>query len=85
MSGAIICFFSGLIAEAADEPVKSALETDPSGWENITPAKDLKGCFRVPVTITGKLIHDQWHVENDLVVCDGDGSYDMLLLDRELR
>jgi len=49
------------------------------------PPKDLKGWFRVPIPATAKLIRDQWHVENDLLVCDGDGGHDILLLDRELR
>jgi hypothetical protein len=74
-----------LQAKAADEPVKSAFETNPAGWQDIMPPKDLKGWFRVPIPVTGKSIRDQWHVENGLLVCDGDGGHDMLLLDRELH
>ncbi len=72
-------------AKAADVSTKSALETDPAGWEDVLPPADLKGWFRVPIPATGKLIRQQWHVENGELVCDGDGGHDMLLLDRELH
>jgi hypothetical protein len=70
---------------AADEPTKSALESDPTGWKDIMPASDLKGWFRVPIPITGKLTRAQWHVQDGMLVCDGDGGHDMLLLDRKLH
>jgi len=71
-------------AEAAEG--KSALEADPQGWVDILPPADLKGWYRVPVPPTGKLGRDQWHVDGDkkLLICDGDGGHDMLLLDREI-
>ena len=69
---------------AADEPAKSSLETDPGGWVDITPPADLRGWTRVPIKTGGKLLRDQWHLENGLLVCDGDGGHDMLLLDREI-
>jgi len=76
---------SALRAQAEDAPTKSALESDPGGWVDIMPAPDLKGWFRVAIPATGKLIRAQWHVENGILVCDGDGGHDMLLYDRELR
>lgn len=75
----------GLKKAAADDATKSALETDPTGWQDIMPAPDLKGWFRVAIPATGKLIRDQWHVQNGMLVCDGDGGHDMLLLDKELH
>jgi hypothetical protein len=72
---------------AADSAAgKSALETDPEGWVDILPPKDLQGWYRVPVPPTGQLGRPQWHVdaENRILVCEGDGGHDMLLLEREL-
>ncbi|HTJ79465.1 MAG TPA: DUF1080 domain-containing protein [Rariglobus sp.] len=71
-------------ASAADSTGKSALETDPGGWEDIMPSPDLAHWIRVAVPATHALIRDQWHVQNGMLVCDGDGGHDMLLLDREL-
>ena len=73
--------------QAADAPeTKSALETDSQGWSDILPAADLKGWSRVPVPPTGKFGRDQWHVDTDakVLICDGDGGHDMLLLDKEI-
>lgn len=63
----------------------SALQTDPTGWTNILPSPDLKGWFRVPVPPKGKLGREQWHVDADrkVLICDGDGGHDMLLLDKQ--
>jgi hypothetical protein len=76
--------FHGRAADTAGG--KSALETDPQGWQDILPAADLKGWNRVPVPPAGKLGREQWHVDaaNKVLVCDGDGGHDMLLLDREI-
>ncbi len=63
----------------------SALSTDPTGWENILPPANLNGWLDVPIPAKAKLKHAQWHVDNNQVVCDGDGGHDMLLLDRKLR
>jgi hypothetical protein len=71
--------------EDATQPTPSALSTDVTGWEDIMPAPDLRGWFRVPIPTTGKLIRPQWHVVNGQLVCDGDGGHDMLLLDRKLH
>ncbi len=64
----------------------SRLESDPQGWEDILPAADLKGWYRVPVPPTGQLGRAQWHVDaaQKMLVCDGDGGHDMLLMDREV-
>jgi hypothetical protein len=70
-------------AEVAES--KSALDTDPQGWVDILPPADLKGWYRVPVPPTGKLGREQWHVDADkkVLLCDGDGGHDMLLLEKE--
>ena len=70
-------------ARGADTP--SALEADADGWVDILPPADLKGWHRVAVPPSGKLGRQQWHVDTDkkLLICDGDGGHDMLLLDKE--
>jgi hypothetical protein len=70
---------------AAVESTPSALEADPSGWENIMPPADLEGWSRVPVPPGAPLGKQQWHVEESgkVLVCEGDGGHDMLLCDRE--
>lgn len=69
-------------AEAA--PTKSALESDPGGWIDIMPPADLGGWSRVTVPPKGKLGREQWHVDTDrkVLICDGDGGHEMLLLDK---
>ncbi len=73
---------------AADQstPTPSALESQPDGWTDIMPPADLKGWYRVPVPPKGNLGREQWHVDSTgkILVCDGDGGHDMLLLDQEL-
>ena len=79
-----LCVWAVQSPARAAEETKSALESDSAGWADITPSADLKGWYRVPVPPTGKLGRDQWHVEKDVLVCDGDGGHDMLLNDKEL-
>ena len=76
-----------LTSMAAEPETKSALEADPQGWLDILPSADLKGWYRVPVPPTGKLGREQWHVDSDrkILICDGDGGHDMLMLDREIK
>ena len=71
-------------AGGAETP--SRLQSDPAGWMDILPPADLKGWYRVPVPPTGKLGREQWHVDTqkNVLICDGDGGHDMLLLDREI-
>ena len=71
-------------SNAADEQAKSALESDAKGWTDIMPPADLSGWVRVPIKAGAKLTRQQWHVENGLLTCDGDGGHDMLLLHREI-
>lgn len=75
------------LAAADSAPGKSALESDPQGWTDILPAPDLKEWSRVPVPPTGTLGRAQWHVdaEKKLLICDGDGGHDMLLLEKPAR
>jgi hypothetical protein len=84
---AAICFLSAwapLNAQADATP--SALEADSKGWTDFLPPADLKGWYRVTVPPNGKLGRDQWRVDADkkVLICDGDGGHDMLLLDKEL-
>jgi hypothetical protein len=72
-------------AEAKQSESKSLLDRDPQGWRDILPQADLKGWYRVAVPPTGKLGRQQWHIERDkkMLICDGDGGHDMLLLNEE--
>ncbi len=74
------------VVESTSEPTKSALQIDPEGWIDIMPRADLEGWSRVPVPPTGKLGRAQWHVDTDrkVLICDGDGGHDMLLLKKVL-
>jgi hypothetical protein len=76
--------FSGTNLWAAGEPTGSALETNPEGWVDIMPPADLSGWVRVPYKAGAKIMRQQWHVENGLLTCDGDGGHDMLLLNRQI-
>lgn len=74
------------VSSAKGAEGKSKLESDPEGWVDLLPGTDLKGWYRVPVPPTGQLGRQQWHVDADkkLLICDGDGGHDMLLLDKEI-
>lgn len=74
---------SSFAADAASG--KSQLEQDPEGWIDIMPPADLKGWYRVPVPPNAPLGREQWHVDaaGKVLVCDGDGGHDMLLLERQ--
>lgn len=82
----LACLF--VPAPAADQPeTKSALETDPKGWEDLLPGKDLKGWKRVPIPPGSELNKkNPWSVdaETKTLVCDGVGVHEMLLYDKEL-
>ena len=49
---------------AAADQVPSALEADPSGWEDIMPPAELTGWSRVPVPPGDPLGQPQWRVED---------------------
>lgn len=74
------------VDESAGVPIRSALQSDPEGWVDIMPRGDLEGWSRVPVPPKGKLGRAQWHVDTDrkVLICDGDGGHDMLLLKKVL-
>ena len=86
LGGAAVCFTASWLRAADATGTQSALEADPHGWVDLLPAADLKGWYRVPVPPGGKVGRAQWHVDADkkLLICDGDGGHDMLLLDKEL-
>jgi hypothetical protein len=79
------CLPTGPLQGAETPGTRSALEADPQGWVDILPPSDLKGWYRVPVPPSGQLGREQWHVdaEKHLLICDGDGGHDMLLLNQE--
>ena len=81
-----VCWGALRSRAAAEEPTKSALESDPQGWGDILPPASLDGWSRVPVPPKGALGRDQWHVDADrkVLVCDGDGGHDMLLYKKPL-
>ncbi len=76
----------GVKIEGVESTTKSALKTDPNGWVDIMPRADLAGWSRVPVPPKGTLGRAQWHVDTDrnVLICDGDGGHDMLLLKETL-
>jgi hypothetical protein len=79
----------GGLATPPDPPAladRSALESDPAGWKEITPGEKLDGWTRLPIPATGQLGRLQWHVDpaTKHLVCDGDGGHDWLRYDREL-
>ena len=83
---AVFVAFSATALRGADTTVtKSALESDPHGWQDILPAADLAGWYRVAVPPTGKLGREQWHLDagGEVLICDGDGGHDMLLTSKE--
>lgn len=74
----------GVVADS--EETKSTFQSEPEGWMDMMPTADLKGWYRVPVPPTGQLGREQWHVDTErkVLICDGDGGHDMLLLDKEI-
>ena len=65
---------------------KSALETEPAGWKDITPKANLAGWTRLPLPPGSTLGRAQWHVDpaTSYLVCAGDGGHDWLRYDREV-
>ena len=86
MTLALAWHLGGQSQAAVGAETPSALEAAPEGWVDILPQVDLKDWYRVAVPPTGKLGRQQWHVDSDkkMLICDGDGGHDMLLLDKEL-
>jgi hypothetical protein len=80
----LILGIGGSTACAADQPTKSALEADPRGWVDVMPPADLSGWIRVSYKAGAKITRQQWHVDNGVLTCDGDGGHDMLLLNRQI-
>jgi hypothetical protein len=64
----------------------SALETDPKGWLDLMPTKDLKGWRRVPLPPEEPLAKkNPWRLAADgkTLICDGVGIKEMFLHDKE--
>ena len=76
-----------MLASAAEQGEgKSALESDPSGWIDLFPAKDLKSWKRVPLPPEQKLgDKNPWSVDATAKVlhCDGVGVKEALLYEAE--
>ncbi len=75
-------------ATAAQQTRPSALESDPKGWKDIFPGKDLKGWKRLSIPPTNPVNpQNQWSVDagQRLLICDGTGGHEWLRYDRELR
>ncbi len=74
-----------VVSSAAGQESKSALESDPTGWVDILPGKDLAGWKRVPL---GSKLADKnpWKVdaESKVLVCDGVGVHEAFHYDKEL-
>lgn len=74
------------LAALAEEPTKTALEADPSGWIDLTPGKDLQGWKRVPIAPDEKLnAKNPWSMSQDgkTLICDGVGVKEMFLHETE--
>ena len=64
---------------------KSALEADPKGWKDVTPAK---GWVRVPIPATATLNpENQWRYDPKLklLICTGDKGHEMLRSNAEYK
>lgn len=71
-------------AGVAEQPGKSALESDPAGWIDIFPGDHLKGWTRVPIPPDEKLVDKAvWKVEGKVLHCDGVGVKEILRHERE--
>ena len=72
---------AALLCSAAES--RSALESDPKGWKDLTPAK---GWVRLPIPTTATLNpENQWRYDAKLglLICTGDKGHEMLSSDRE--
>lgn len=85
LAAAAFCTIPAPARAAESAPTRSALESDPQGWEDLLPPADLQGWYRVSVPPGGKLGRAQWQVDagKKLLICDGDGGHDMLLTAKE--
>jgi hypothetical protein len=81
----LLAFSAGALQGADATVTKSALKSDPQGWQDILPDANLSGWYRVTVPPHGKLGREQWHVDvaRKVLICDGDGGHDMLLTSKE--
>ena len=83
-AGTFLALALAATAALASDENKSALEREPDGWLDLMPGKDLAGWKRVPLAPDTKLIDkNAWQVEDGLLLCDGVGVKEMLLLDQE--
>src|SRR5438309_175966 len=66
---------------------KGVLETEPAGWIDLLPGKDLTSWKRVSIPPGSKLrAKSPWSVDaaTGMLICDGVGIHEMLLYDKEL-
>jgi hypothetical protein len=84
--GVVLLPCGALLPAGEPKESRSALESDPKGWIDLLPGKDLKGWKRVPIPPGGKLrLLSPWSVDKETghLVCDGVGLHEMLLYDKE--
>jgi hypothetical protein len=62
---------------------KSALASDPAGWEDILPPTDFHGWTRLPIAPDALSPVTQWKRQGDLLICEGNRGHAWLRQDRE--
>jgi hypothetical protein len=82
----VLCFLTfGAVLQGQE---KSVLETNPQGWVNLLPDKDLKGWTRLNLAPSTQLAEaTPWQIDSNsgILICNGDKSgHEMLRYDREL-
>jgi hypothetical protein len=74
-------------AACAFAQVPSALEADPTGWKDITPAPSFEGWTRLPFMTTTPMDKvSQWSVDpaTHMLLCEGNRGHEWLRYDKEL-
>jgi len=87
---ALLIALSTALLPAQTDPLHPSRPGAPApgltaGWIDITPDPSLGGWTRLPF-MTDKPMSEksQWHVEDGVLVCEGDGGHEWLRYDREL-
>jgi hypothetical protein len=85
----LVAAIAPILAAGEQKEIKSALESDAKGWQDLVTDTDLKAWKRVPIPPGAKLNKkNPWNVDSSskekILVCDGVGIHEMLVLDKEL-
>ncbi|HYO80458.1 MAG TPA: DUF1080 domain-containing protein [Bryobacteraceae bacterium] len=81
----LLCSVFLLALSCLSQESRSALEADPRGWRDLTPAKNWK---RVPIPSTAALqSENQWRYDRNLglLICTGDKGHELLRSNREYK